>query len=202
TGSKDLKEALTLAGGPASDATRELPLQLFRRGAGDLSRRTLVPLSDGSELPDLALERDDQVVLPSVAELQRSVLILRAIAGARPGEEGTNKRVPYSEGDTVLGALDRAGGVTASADLARGYLRRSDGSILSIDLEALLVRRDRSADRPLQMDDTIVIPAQREAVRVEGAVLRPSTVAFNPNLRLLDYVAQAGGPSRLAEGPN
>jgi protein involved in polysaccharide export with SLBB domain len=202
TGSKDLKEAVALAGGPATDATRELPLQLFRRGAGDLSRRTLVSLSDGSGLPDLPLERDDQVVLPSVTELQRSILLLGAVAGARPGEEATNKRVPYSEGDTVLGVLDRTGGVTASADLARGYLRRADGSILSLDLEALVVRRDHSADRALQMDDTIVIPAQREAVRVEGAVLRPSAVAFNPNLRLLDYVAQAGGPSRLAEGPN
>lgn len=203
TGSRDLKEAVALAGGAANEATRELPLQLIRRGAGDLSQRSLLPLGAGPDLPELPLERDDQVIVPSIADLQRSVLVVGAIAGGpnNADEATTSKRVPYAEGDTVLALIERAGGTTAAADLPRGYVQRADGSIVGVDLDALLVRRDRSADLPVRISDIIVVPSQRQTVRVEGAVLRPSAVTFNPRLRLLDYVAQAGGETRLSQGP-
>ena len=48
------------------------------------------------------------------------------------------------------------------------------------------------------MGDSVVVPYKRRSVLVEGAVFRPNQYPFNPKLRLLDYVANAGGQTRFA----
>jgi protein involved in polysaccharide export with SLBB domain len=70
--------------------------------------------------------------------------------------------------------------------------------LLPIDLEALLVRRDYSADKPISMGDVIVVPPMQYSVRVEGAIARAGLYPFNPKFGVAEYVATAGGRTRSA----
>jgi len=198
--SKDMAELIDLAGGLASTATRQLPMKLVRRDDKEHARQIDVAYPTGEALPQLALQVDDVVHVPSVSELQRSVLLIGAIAGATPTDQATSlKRLPFVEKDTVRTLLERTGGVNAEADLKEGYIQHQDGTRTGVDLEALLVQRNFSADRPVQMGDSVVVPYKRRSILVEGAVFRPSQYPFNPKLNLLDYVANAGGATRFAQ---
>src|SRR5207237_8037248 len=77
-----------------------------------------------------------------------------------------------------------------------GVLRRESG--VPIDLEALLVRRDFSADRNIEMGDVLTIPYQRRSVLIEGAVVRPGAQPYQAPFHLDDYLATAGGLTRFA----
>jgi protein involved in polysaccharide export with SLBB domain len=197
---KDFAELVEIAGGLASTATRQLPIKLVRKNEKERAQQIDVPYPAQESLPQLALQVDDAIHFPTVSELQRGVLLVGAIAGATVADQATSlKRLPFVEKDTIRTLLERTGGVNAEADLKEAYIQHSDGSRTPVDLEALLVRRDFSADRPVTMGDSVVVPFKRRSVLVEGAVFRPSQYPFNPKLNLLDYVANAGGPTRFAQ---
>jgi polysaccharide export outer membrane protein len=197
--SKDLDELLDLAGGLANYATRQLPLRLVRRD--ERERETQMDVAFPKEgLPRLALRADDSVGVPSASELQRTVLLVGAIAGAASADEATQlRRLSFVEKETVRALVERAGGVAPGADLAESYLLRKDGSQVPVDLEALLVRREFTADRSLEMGDSLVVPYKRRSVLVEGAVFKPSAYPYNPRFGVFDYVAGAGGETRFAQ---
>ncbi len=94
------------------------------------------------------------------------------------------------------------GGLTAAGDLTRAYIERrtrgGDPKRIPLDLEALLVRRDFSQDRPIQVGDQIVIPTARRSVLVEGAVTRAGSYEFNPQFGIAEYISNAGGRTRTA----
>lgn len=202
--SKDLAELLDLAGGFTSSVTRTLPIRLIRRNQHEQAVFRDLPFSAGSS-PNLLLADGDSILVRSTDELQRSVLLIGAVTGADPLDTAaTSKRLPFIEGDTVRSLIDRAGGIRAAGDLRRSYVSRSgtdsskESVLMPIDLDALLVRRDFSADRPIAMGDTIVIPPVRYSVLVEGAVARPGLYNYNPMFGVAEYVAHAGGRSRTA----
>jgi protein involved in polysaccharide export with SLBB domain len=146
------------------------------------------------------LRPDDTILVPSVTELQRTVLIVGAIAGAVPTDEATHlRRVPFVEKETVRALIERAGGVGTGGDLAGSYLMRKDATQIPVDLEALLVRREFTADRAIEMGDSLVVPYKRRSVVVEGAVFKPNAYPYNPAFNVLDYVASAGGETRFAQ---
>jgi protein involved in polysaccharide export with SLBB domain len=113
-----------------------------------------------------------------------------------------SKRLPYIEGDSVLSLVTRAGGIKAPGDLRRSYISRMHPGAkpeqIPLDLDALLVKRDFSADKPIAMNDTIVIPPMQYSVLVEGAVARSGMYPFNPQFGITEYIAHAGGRSRTA----
>jgi len=200
-GTKDLTELLDIAGGFSSTATRQLPIRLVRKDQKEHEAQIDIayPIAKDA-LPELALHGDDVVHVPSVADLQRSVLLIGAIAGAVPTDEATHlRRLSFVEMETVRALLDRAGGVGPGADLAGSYIMKSDSTQVPVDLEALLVRRDLSADKSLEMGDSLVVPYKRRSVTVEGAVFRPNAYPFNPKFEVRDYVAVAGGETRNAQ---
>src|SRR5207248_2634318 len=82
---------------------------------------------------------------------------------------------------------------------AQSYILRSDSHQESVDLEALLVRKDFSADKLIEMGDSLVVPYKRRSIVVEGAVFKPNAYPFNPKFSVLDYVATAGGDTRFAQ---
>jgi protein involved in polysaccharide export with SLBB domain len=98
--------------------------------------------------------------------------------------------------------IDRAGGIKAPGDLRRSYISRPDKNgavqMTPIDLDALLVRRDFKADRPIQMGDTIVVPPMRHSIMVEGAVVRAGLYTYNPSFGIPEYIALAGGRTHNA----
>ena len=199
---KDLTELLGLAGGFTSSVARSLPIRLVRKNANQQAMARALAFT-GGETPNEALRDEDTVFVPGADEVQRTVLLIGAVATANAIDAAaTSARLPFVEGDTVLSLIDRAGGIRAPGDLARSYIsRRGKASAIEmtpIDLDALLVRRDFGADRPIQMGDTIVVPPMRHSILVEGAVARAGLYTYNPSFGIAEYIAHAGGRTRTA----
>jgi polysaccharide export outer membrane protein len=199
---KDISELLELAEGFTSGVSRTLPLRLIRRNARQQDVVTELPFA-GQAAPNAPLEDDDRILVRGSEDLQRTVLIIGAVAGGDALDPATSsRRVPFVDGDSVLSLLDRAGGIRAPGDLRRSYISRprphQPPELIALDLEALLVRRDFNADRPVQMDDTIVIPPRQYSVLVQGAVARSGLYNYNPTFGIPEYIALAGGRTRTA----
>jgi protein involved in polysaccharide export with SLBB domain len=199
---KDLAELLELAGGLKSSVAYALPIRVIRRNDHQQEVYRDLAFSEKTA-PNAPLLDDDSITVRGMEELQRSVLLIGAIIGADPLDTATmSKRLPYIEGDSVLSLVTRAGGIKAPGDLRRSYISRMHPGAkpeqIPLDLDALLVKRDFSADKPIAMNDTIVIPPMQYSVLVEGAVARSGMYPFNPQFGITEYIAHAGGRSRTA----
>lgn len=199
---KDLAELLELAGGFTTSVTHSLPIRVVRRDSQEHNTESRISFSgDEKSVPVTALHDDDQVAIPSTAELQRSVLVIGPVPGASAADEVTlTRRFAFVIGSTVRTVLEEAGPLGASADLKGSYIRKANGSTVRVDLEALLMRREFAADRPVDIGDTIVVPQKRRGIAVEGAVFRPMVYPFNPQFHGAEYIAVAGGPKQNAQG--
>lgn len=200
---KDLAELIELAGGFRTSAARTLPIRLVRRGGKHRPAFHDLPFARSGAPPNRALLDDDVIQVRSTQELQPSVFLIGAVVGADPLDQvATSKRLPYVEGDTVRSLIERAGGIEAPGDLQRSYVSRPQKGkpplIIPLDLDALLVRRDFTADKPVRMGDTIVVPPMRRSIVVEGAVTRSGVYNYNPRFTVTEYIAQAGGRTRGA----
>lgn len=223
-GSSDLAELVELAGGLTPGATTGLPVQVVRRDANETLKRLSIDFAAGGKLPELAMVREDSVWIPRFNELQQSVTITGALAGvaatagtagtttaiavagadsaggasASTEEGGSTRRLPFAQGDTVRSLLERVGGVGPLADLKGSYILRNNQAI-PVDLYALVMLRDLSADKAVELGDTIVVPFRRPNVLIEGAVFKPGPYPYNPNYNIEQYLALAGGPNRFAQ---
>ena len=198
----DLAEAVELAGGLAPGVARTLPIRITRRNA-QLRATFQEAAFEGTAIPSVRLADDDSVLVPSASELQRTVMLIGAVSGAESIDPAaTLKRLPFVEGDTVRSLIERAGGIQSAGDLRRSYISRhredKAPELIALDLEALLIRRDFSKDKPIKMNDTIVIPPMKYSISVEGAVTRAGFYPYNPSFGIHQYLALAGGRSRTA----
>jgi protein involved in polysaccharide export with SLBB domain len=199
-GTCDLEELVGLAGGLAPTATRELPVIMMRRGPQEHFVQKLLVYPPSGGLPPEVVQQEDSFYFPSLTELQRSVTVVGAFAGVASAEDPqSTRRLPFAKGETVRTLLERVGGVGPLAALRRAYVARS-GQAMPVDLYALVMLRDPSADRSLELGDTLVVPFTRRNILVEGAVFRPGSYQFNPTYGVEQYVALAGGLNRYAEG--
>ncbi len=211
TGTRDLVELVTLAGGLAPSATRLLPISLVRRLPDDRPEQKLLELTTEGGPPAATVKHEDIVRIPSFTEVQQSVTVIGAVAGAVPasakagGGSGTapeeasaTRRMPFVQGDSVRTLLERVGGVGPLADVTGSYILR-DGTSIPVDLHALFVLRDLKADRPIELGDTVVVPFKRRNVLVEGAVFRPGEYPYNPTFGVAQYLSLAGGRNRFAK---
>jgi protein involved in polysaccharide export with SLBB domain len=198
--SRDMAELLELAGGFKSSASRGLPIRITRRNRNERETAMELRFTRDGGVPNTRLRDDDEIFVPSTGEIQRSVALIGAVVGADPADPATTiKRLSYVEGDTVRSLIERAGGVTVGADLQNAYIRHDREPIRPIDLDALLMRRDFRADRPVRIGDSIVVPFKQRSVLVEGAVVRAGAFQFNPRFGVREYLANAGGTSRNAQ---
>jgi polysaccharide export outer membrane protein len=200
--SKDLAELLQLAGGFTTSVATNLPVRVIRKNAKQQAVTHELAFKSGAT-PNEVLRDEDTVQVRGADDMQRTVMLIGAVAAAGDIDAATTgARLPFVEGDTVLSLIDRAGGIKAPGDLSRAYISRAgkDGAVkmTSIDLDALLVRRDFRADKPIQMGDTIVVPPMRHSVLVEGAVTRAGLYTYNPTFGVPEYIAMAGGRTRSA----
>jgi polysaccharide export outer membrane protein len=196
TGKRDLTELLFLGGGLSSVATKSLPMMLIERHSDGVSKGRA--LRDDEQ--NLELHSGDDVVVPTLYDLQKTVLVTGAITGSTPNDEASMplKRLAFVEGDTVRALLQRAGGPMPFADLKRAALLHQDGVAVDVDLQALLVDRQPDADKKVAAGDTLIVPFARRSVLVEGAVFRSGSYPYNPRFSVAEYVAAAGGPTRNA----
>ena len=223
-GSSDLDELVELAGGLAPGATRGLPVTIVRRIPGETLQRLTVEFGTDRQVPAVPLVSEDSVSIPAFSELQRSVTITGALAGVLAGavtagkdtraagggssgmatatvasdEATATRRVPYAQGDTVRSVLERAGGPGPLADLKGSYIIRN-ADVIPVDLYAIVMVRDFTADKPVELGDTIVVPFKRDSILIEGAVFKPGPYPYNPTYGVGQYLAMAGGLNRFAQ---
>jgi protein involved in polysaccharide export with SLBB domain len=216
-GAKDLAELVEVAGGLAAGATGQLPITLVHRNDADRQDLQLVAWRGPGLVPALELRHEDRVRVPGLAELQRSVMVVGAVAGARrydrsaspasgtaaeaslaPDEATSTYRLPWADGDTVRTVLDRVGGVGPLADLKGSYLLRGQQT-LPVDLYSLVMLKDIKADQAVRLGDVLVVPFGRRNVQVEGAVFAPGIYPYHPAFGIEQYLALAGGRNRFAQ---
>ena len=87
-------------------------------------------------------------------------------------------------GDGILDSLD---------------LRVVDTYPIGIDLEKALAAPGCDADIVLREGDVLTIPKYTNTVRINGAVMMPNTVFYDPHGTVRDYINQAGGYSQDAK---
>jgi polysaccharide export outer membrane protein len=59
--------------------------------------------------------------------------------------------------------------------------------------------RGTPGDIELQEGDALVVPQIQQSVNVLGAVASPTAIIYEPDLRVKDYLARAGGATRIAD---
>jgi protein involved in polysaccharide export with SLBB domain len=199
---KDFSELLALAGGFRNSVTRQLPIRLLHHNKAEHLEVTKIEFPGDAGVPNFPLHDQDEIGIPSTSELQRSILIIGPVAGASSADEVTTvRRFPYFEGATVRAVVEGTGGFGASSDLKASYVKHENGEITYVDLERVLVLRDFSADRNVEIGDTVVIPQKRRAVTVDGAVFHSGIYPYKPEFHLSEYLAVAGGVTKNAMSP-
>ncbi|OIN56512.1 SLBB domain-containing protein [Arsenicibacter rosenii] len=88
--------------------------------------------------------------------------------------------------------IRRAGGLKPEAYLQGAQFKRR-GDLVATDLRKILDDIGVEQNLLLESGDSLFIPRKSEIVRVQGAVLNPSSVSFERGFSFRDYVAQAGG---------
>lgn len=160
----------------------------------------------GQDNPEL--QPGDKLIIPSITDYQPTVRLVGEFKGdgvyQRSAGNVLNKSGVYklAAGETAGDVIVRTGGTTPQADLKRAKIERRDGEkieILPLDLEKVITRQDRSADVVLESGDTLVLPALQDKVFIFGEVVKPGGFAYEPDGRLLDYMALAGGPGGRAK---
>jgi protein involved in polysaccharide export with SLBB domain len=162
-------------------------------GAGD-------PNQAGPETPDFELDQYDNVFIRNRPgfELQRTVAISGQVLF--PGTYALRRK------DERLSSLvERAGGLSHEAYAAGiRFYRRGDSAgddptvqaRVNVDLVTILEDPDFGGNLILEDGDSIYIPEFIPTVRVEGSVLHPVDVMFEPGAGLDYYVNSAGGYAR------
>jgi len=98
---------------------------------------------------------------------------------------------------SVLELLTQAGGLTRPAGDILASVRRGN-QLLPLDLSALLLSSDASANLALQDGDYVQLRAPETLeIQVAGQVAKPGAIQVKPGATILDALTQAGG---LAEG--
>lgn len=88
--------------------------------------------------------------------------------------------------------IRRAGGLKTEAYLQGAQFKRR-GDLVATDLRKILEDTGSEQNLLLESGDSLLIPRKSEIVRVQGAVLNPSSVSFERGFNFRDYIAQAGG---------
>jgi protein involved in polysaccharide export with SLBB domain len=136
---------------------------------------------------------DHVAVDPALANT-RGVFLLRPSVAAQQ-TRSINEAMDRLERQLFM-AVSATTGVAeiraSEANLVASYIQRArrirpEGRLVVVD------RTGRCAEVRLEDGDTVVIPERVQTVLVTGEVAAPQAVVWRPNLRIPDYIRQAGG---------
>ena len=216
-----LRDLLSLAQGTRVGAgLREAEIARLPadRGEGELARRLRVPmdstyLSDRDAsgryvgaaglgfpapgtAPETTLEPFDQITIlrQPEFELQRTVWITGEVT--YPGPYAITRK-----DERVSDLLQRAGGLlpTAHSDGARFYRKLDAAGRINLELDQAVANRGGRNDVILQPGDSLAIPEYVPTVRVQGAVVAPTSVLYAEGAGIEYYIGNAGGYARDAD---
>jgi polysaccharide biosynthesis/export protein len=165
---------------------------------GDVQAGGLTPDGLGARIADRLstyLRQTSTVTVLVTEYASNSVVVTGAVAA--PGRFGFETLPP------LLDVIDRAGGATPNADLARVQILRRDGAarrIINVDVALALQQGSAAGLPPLKAGDTIVVPATSNGslppgtgVSVLGQVTRPGVYGVGDGQDLWAVLAASGG---------
>ncbi len=100
---------------------------------------------------------------------------------------------------TIVNALIRAGGPSASGSFRNIQLRRGGKVLTTYDLYELLVKGDNSGDRSLQSEDVIHVAPVGPQVGLIGSVNRPAVFELKSGETIDDVIRMAGGFTAVSD---
>ena len=193
---------------------------------------------DHAEAIDANLHHHDLVTVPTVDEGAHLVVKgalnsagdgsaqrvdPRVADNVQPGRELT-VALPFVDGETLRGAIIKAGGLAPWADLQNAWIEHSGTAAraaltttvatpvaspipsaaasgsgverVPIDLRPISTENDPRRDIRLVAGDTVYIPSGRVDVVVSGHVMKPGVYGYSLKLSCDDYIALAGGETR------
>ncbi|EKO3697847.1 polysaccharide biosynthesis/export family protein [Vibrio metschnikovii] len=128
-----------------------------------------------------------------------AIHILRASV-ARRQKEMLNESLDRLERSVFTAPASSDGEAAIRAREAEMVLRFTERARKIEPLGKVIVAENgRVANIQLEPGDQIVIPQKTDLVQIGGEVLMPQAVVFNPNARVDDYIAWAGGFTDRAE---
>jgi protein involved in polysaccharide export with SLBB domain len=121
---------------------------------------------------------------------------------AQAYERGATLRRGIKLSDEELAVRNKAVSEIAD-DAAKGKfeaetITKDTYDAIGIDLVRIMQNPGGREDMVLQEGDVLDIPKRLETVRVQGELLRPSTVKYRSGDSFMDYVSQAGGFTRTS----
>jgi len=184
-GKVTLLGVLAMAGAPLSEQ-RPIRVRVLRQGQEFLSVRIDAGMN-ASAVKELAMELLSGDIV-AVEPLTVRVTLLGAVQ--KPG----TYEVPI--GSRVMDLLSQAGGLLPTANISNVSLNRK-GEVLSLNLGKLW-EGEMEQNSELQDGDLVLVPASQR-IWVTGAVQRPGSFDYQPNMTILDAISIAGGPRSLEE---
>jgi len=184
-GKVTLLGVLAMAGAPLSEQ-RPMRVRVLRQGQEFLSVRIDAGMN-ASAVKELAMELQSGDIV-AVEPLTVRVTLLGAVQ--KPG----TYEVPI--GSRVMELLSQAGGLLPTANMSNVSLNRK-GDVMTINLGKLW-EGEMEQNPELQDGDLVLVPASQR-IWVTGAVQRPGSFDYQPNMTVLDAISIAGGPRSLEE---
>jgi polysaccharide export outer membrane protein len=170
--------------------------------SGDPTNATLTHVDGSKELLDLSYpekKADDPIVncelapgdVVYVPEQRGKVSVVGMVR--LPGS------LTYNDHLTVLEAINASGGALPEVADLKASTFTHNGVESKIDLDAMLLHGDMSANATMSPDDRINIPELHNKVYVFGDVARPGFYYFKPGDRIVDALGGVGGPLPQAD---
>jgi len=137
-------------------------------------------------------EMQQQSLDQARAELQQQVAMLSTMKGSGGSDQSQSGGSSGSLSNSLM---------MAQQLLAQSESQQAVGRVV-IRLSSLDAVGESADHLVLQDDDQLIIPKQPGSVNILGQVYNPTSIAYQPGLRMRDYLRQAGGPTELADAEN
>lgn len=197
SGKRSLKDLIYHAGGPTDQADftiLEVSRVYTEEGFSKNSKTDVIQIKfsvdweNDKALDSFLLKPFDQVFIrknPNF-ELQENVLLVGEVLF--PGEYSK-----LDKGERISSLIKRAGGLTKDAYMEGTKILRNKQEVV-IDLKKALDKPGSTYDNILKDGDKVLVPEVNDVVRVEGGVLYPVNISFDPNrTNFKTYLNSAGG---------
>ena len=191
---ESLKDLFSIAGGFSENAYQQR-VKIYQVGALQRSIKDLLVSDMHTYLP----QNGDSVLVDALNDTYSNKLNIRGAIRVAGDYELT-------QGLTLKGLIEKAGGVKENAYLNRGYINRMDDQLQKqlIGFDLVELGRKKELDILLQKNDSIYIPSienmkQQQFIQLEGAVKNPGIYEFRKGMILEDALLLAGGFSHDAD---
>jgi protein involved in polysaccharide export with SLBB domain len=185
---ESLKDLFAISGGFSENAYQQR-LKIYQVGATQRSFKDVAFADIHTYLP----QNGDSILIDVLNNTYSNKLNIQG-AVTVPGD------YELTQGLTLKGLLEKAGGVKENAYLSRAYINRVDNQLqkqlIGFDLNELRLRKE--LDIQLQKNDSVYVPfvenmQQRQYIQLEGAIKNPGVYEFRKGMILEDALLLAGG---------